>query len=99
MEEEHNRAAKKQMIALMQAGHSWQEASRMAGIPISRSAAYRLLQKVRIQGEAGLQDGRHGTPPNCANPCSNGSKTTATPLQAHRVISCSRPLPTASTPW
>jgi transposase len=68
MEEEHNRAAKKQMIALMQAGHSWQEASRMAGIPISRSAAYRLLQKVRIQGEAGLQDGRHGHPAKLREP-------------------------------
>ena len=68
MEEEHNRAAKKQMIALMQAGHSWQEASRMAGIPISRRASYRLLQKVRIQGEAGLQDGRHGHPAKLREP-------------------------------
>jgi hypothetical protein len=39
MEEERQRAAKGPMIALMQAGHSWQEASTMAGIQISRSAA------------------------------------------------------------
>jgi transposase len=46
----------------MQAGHSWQEASTMAEVQISRSAAYRLLQKARLQGETGLQDGRHGHP-------------------------------------
>jgi transposase len=49
MEEEHNRAAKGQLIALMQAGHSWQEAATMAGVQISRSAAYSLLQKVRTE--------------------------------------------------
>ncbi len=68
MEEEQNRAAKGQMIALMQTGHSWQEASTMAGVQISRSAAYRLLQKVRTQGEAGLQDGRHGHPAKLREP-------------------------------
>jgi hypothetical protein len=99
MEEEHNRAAKGRMVALMQAGHSWQEAATMAGVQISRSAAYRLLQKVRTQGEEGLRDGRHGHPPNCANLCSNGSKTTAKPLQAHPVVSCSWPYRTASALW
>jgi len=68
MEEEQTRAAKRQMVALMQAGHSWQEAATMAGIQISRSAAYRLLQKVRAQGEAGLQDGRHGHPAKLREP-------------------------------
>src|SRR5713101_9301799 len=68
MEEERQRAAKGPMIALMQAGHSWQEASTMAGVQISRSAAYRLLQKVRTQGEAGLQDGRHGHPAKLRGP-------------------------------
>lgn len=68
MQEEHTRAAKGQMVALMQAGHSWQEASTMAGVQISRSAAYRLLQKVRAQGEAGLQDGRHGHPAKLREP-------------------------------
>ena len=68
MEEEQTRAAKGQMIALMQAGHSWQAAATMAGVQISRSAAYRLLQKVRIQGEAGLHDGRHGHPAKLQEP-------------------------------
>jgi hypothetical protein len=57
MGEEQPRAVKGQMITLMQAGHSWQEASTMAGSQISRSTAYRLLQKARIQGEADLHDG------------------------------------------
>lgn len=68
MEEEQNHAAKGQMVALMQAGHSWQEAATMAGVQISRSAAYRLLQKVRTQGEAGLQDGRQGHPAKLREP-------------------------------
>jgi transposase len=68
MEEEQNRTAKGQMIVLMHAGHSWQEAATMAGIQISRSAAYRLLQKVRTQGEAGLLDGRHGHPAKLREP-------------------------------
>lgn len=62
MEKEQQHTAKGQMIALMQGGHSWQEAATMAGVQISRSAAYRLLQKVRLQGETGWQDGRHGHP-------------------------------------
>jgi transposase len=68
MEEEQNHVAKGQLVALMQAGHSWQEAATMAGVQISRSAAYRLLQKVRTQGEAGLQDGRHGHPAKLREP-------------------------------
>jgi hypothetical protein len=75
MEEEQNRAAKGQMVALMQAGQAFQEASRMVGVQMSRSAAYRLLQIVRTESAkrtcemAGMD-----TLPNCANPCSNGSK-------------------------
>ena len=62
MEEEQRRAAKRQLIALMQAGHSWQEAAAMAGVRIGRSAAYQLLRNMRVQGEVALQDGRHGHP-------------------------------------
>jgi transposase len=68
MEKEEHRAAKGQVVALMQTGHSWQEAASHAGIQISRSAAYRLLQKVRTQGETGLQDGRHGHPAKLRDP-------------------------------
>src|SRR6266481_4044205 len=68
MEKEQHHAAKGQLVALMQAGHSWQEAASLTGIQISRSAAYRLLQKVRTQGETGLQDGRHGHPAKLREP-------------------------------
>jgi transposase len=60
MEAEQRRAAKEQMIALMQTGHWWQEAAAQAGIQVSRSTAYRLLRLVRTRGKAALQDGRYG---------------------------------------
>jgi hypothetical protein len=52
MEAEQRSAAKEQMIALMQAGHRWQEASAQAGIQVSRSTAYRLLRLVCTRGKA-----------------------------------------------
>ncbi len=60
MQEEQRRAAKGQLIALMQAGHPWHEAAAMAGVQIGRSAAYQLLRNVRLRGDAALHDGRHG---------------------------------------
>jgi transposase len=68
MAREQQCAAKGQMIALMQVGRTFQEAATMAGVQISRSAAYRLLRKVRTHGEAGLQDGRHGHPTKVREP-------------------------------
>jgi len=62
MEPEQRRAAKQQMLELMQAGVSWQEAARTTGIQTSRATAYRWKQEVRTRGEAALQDGRHGHP-------------------------------------
>src|SRR6266567_6594078 len=62
MEAEQRRAAKEQLIALMQAGHRWQEAAAQARIQVSRSTAYRLLRLVRTRGKAAFQDGRHGHP-------------------------------------
>ena len=62
METEQRRAAKEQMIVLMQAGYQWQKAAAQAGIQISRSTAYRLLRLVRTRGKAAFQDGRHGHP-------------------------------------
>ncbi len=41
MGEEQQRTAKGRMVALMQAGYSWQEAATQAGVQTSRSAAYR----------------------------------------------------------
>ena len=62
MEAEQRSAAKEQMIALMQAGHRWQEASAQAGHQVSRSTAYRLQRQVRSRGKAAFEDGRHGHP-------------------------------------
>ena len=60
MGSEQRQAAKKQMMVLMQEGSLWQEAASRAGMRISRSTAYRWFQQYRSQGEAALQDGRHG---------------------------------------
>src|SRR2546422_116200 len=62
MEPEQRRAAKQQMLALMEAGVSWQEAATTAGVQTSRATAYRWRQEARTRGEAALQDGRHGHP-------------------------------------
>ncbi len=76
MEEEERRAAKRQMIALMQAGHTWQGAATMAGVQLGRSAAYQLLRNVRLRGEAALQDGRHGHPAKLRPPVRKWLETT-----------------------
>src|SRR5712692_3829270 len=62
MEPEQRRAAKQQMLELMEAGLSWQEAATTAGVQTSRASAYRWKQEARTRGEAALQDGRHGHP-------------------------------------
>jgi transposase len=62
MGDETRNAAKRRLVALMQMGHSWQEAAAQAGIQVSRSTAYRWLQRVKAAGEASLTDGRHGHP-------------------------------------
>jgi transposase len=59
---------KRQMVALMQAGHPWHEAATMAGVQIGRSAVYQLLRNVRLRGEGALQDGRHGHPAKLHEP-------------------------------
>jgi hypothetical protein len=48
MEAEQRRAAKEQMIALMQAGHRWQEAAAQAGIQVSRSTAFQERFGIQI---------------------------------------------------
>jgi transposase len=59
---EPSKIAKMLLISLMQAGSPWHKAAATAGLQISRSTAYRLLQAVRARGEEALQDGRHGHP-------------------------------------
>ena len=61
-------AAKAQMVALMQAGQSWQEAAGQAGVQTSRTAAYRLLQRMHTEGIAALEDQRHGHPTKLRQP-------------------------------
>jgi hypothetical protein len=60
MDKEQKRAAKAHFVAQIQAGQPWYVAAARAGLPISRSTAYRLLQVYASQGEAALRDGRHG---------------------------------------
>ena len=62
MDKEQSRAAKVRLVVQMQEGQPWQVAAATAGIQTSQSTAYRLLHVVRKQGEAALQDGRHGHP-------------------------------------
>jgi transposase len=62
MEDEQRRTAKRQMMDLMQAGTSWQEAAQLAGVQVSRSTAYRWFASYRTQGAPALLDGRHGHP-------------------------------------
>ena len=80
MDKEQHRAAKARLVAQMQAGRSWQAAAATAGMQISQSTAYRLLQVVRIRGEAALQDGRHGHRPSCVERLEPSWKTIADKL-------------------
>ena len=68
MDREERCAAKAQMVAQMQTGQSWQEAATRAGAQTSRTAAYRLLQHVRIEGAIALRDQRHGHPAKLRGP-------------------------------
>jgi transposase len=62
MDKEQLRAAKVQFIATLQESHSWKKAATAAGLQISQSNAYRLMNAVRLCGETALSDGRHGHP-------------------------------------
>jgi transposase len=88
MENEQRYAAKRHLIALMQAGHAWQEAAATAGVQIGRAAAYRLLKQVRTKGESALQEGRHGHPVKLREPVRKWLETTchATPEMPSRLV-------------
>ncbi len=68
MDREQRRAAKAHLIAAMDQGLSWHEAAGAAELPTSRTAAYRLQQRVRLAGPAALDDGRHGHPSKLREP-------------------------------
>ena len=59
MDRAERQRAKEQVVAGMLAGQSWREATAGAGLALSRSAAYRLAQRVRMEGERALEDQRH----------------------------------------
>ena len=59
---EERRAAKRELVRHMLQGQPWHVAAAAAGLHVSRSTAYRLLQRVRTEGEAAFADGRHGHP-------------------------------------
>ena len=60
MDKEQYQMAKAHLVACMQQGQPWQQASASAGLQISQSNAYRLMKAVRQHGETALKDGRHG---------------------------------------
>jgi transposase len=62
METEERRAAKRELVKHMLQGQPWHVAAAAASLHVSRATAYRLLQRVRTEGEAALADGRHGHP-------------------------------------
>jgi transposase len=69
MERVHDRAtAVAQLVEGMRRGQPWHEAVRASGYPVGRSAAYRLLQRRRLEGEAVLHDGRQGHPSKLREP-------------------------------
>jgi transposase len=65
----HDRAtAVAQLVEGMRRGQPWHEAVRASGYRVGRSAAYRLLQRRRLEGEAVLRDGRQGHPSKLREP-------------------------------
>ena len=59
---EQRQAAKRQMIEQIEQGASVQQARSQSEVHMHRATVYRLLQRVRAQGETGYTDGRHGHP-------------------------------------
>jgi transposase len=59
---QQRQAAKRQMLEQIEQGASVQQARSQSGVPMHRATVYRLLQRVRAQGETGYTDGRHGHP-------------------------------------
>jgi transposase len=59
---EQRRAAKRQMIEQIEQGASVQQARHHSEVRMHRATVYRLLKRVRTEGEAAYTDGRHGHP-------------------------------------
>ncbi len=59
---EQRQAAKRQMIEQIEQGASVQQARSQSELHMHRAAVYRLLKRVRAEGEMAYTDGRHGHP-------------------------------------
>ncbi len=70
MKDRLDRAARLQLIGRMFAGQSWQTAVAQSQLNISRSTAYRLVQRARDEDKAPLVflDDRHGHPYKLTEP-------------------------------
>ena len=67
-----NRAARRQprlrLVTAMREGTSWRDAVAAAGLAVCRTTAYNCARRVRVSGEAALDDGRHGHPSKFRQP-------------------------------
>jgi transposase len=59
---EKRQAAKRQMIEQIEHGASVRQAKSHSAVPMHRATIYRLLKRVRAEGEAAYTDQRHGHP-------------------------------------
>jgi len=59
---EQRRAAKRQMMEQIEQGASVQQARSHSAVSMHRATVYRLLKRVRAEGESAFTDGRHGHP-------------------------------------
>lgn len=59
---EQRQAAKRQMIEQIEQGASVQQARSESAVHLHRATVYRLLKRVRAEGETAYLDGRHGHP-------------------------------------
>jgi transposase len=62
MDRDERRGARLRLVAGMRRGQPWHEAAAAAGLVVGRSTAYRLRRRAQTEGEAALEDRRHGHP-------------------------------------
>jgi transposase len=60
--QEQRQEVKRQLIEQIEQGASVQQVRSLSAIPLHRATVYRLLKRVRAEGEAAYRDERHGHP-------------------------------------
>ncbi len=60
--QKQRQVAKRQLIEQIEQGASVQQARSHSTIPMHRATVYRLLKRVRVEGETAYRDERHGHP-------------------------------------